>query len=77
MPPLGGAGAVIFISTEKKLCIKYAIGQATNNRAELVAIWEVLRVSLSRKFLDIQIFGDLKMVVDWANGRNNIIAAHL
>ena len=37
MPPLGGAGAIIFIFAEKKLRIKYAIGKATNNKAELVS----------------------------------------
>ena len=74
MPPLGGAGTVIFISAEKKLRIKYDIGQATNNKAELAALWVVLRVALSRQILYIQIFGDSKMVVDWANGRNNIRA---
>ena len=55
---LGDAGAVIFISAEKKLRIKYAIGQATNNKAKLAALWAVLRVALSRQILDIQIFSD-------------------
>ena len=72
MPPLGGVGAVIFISTEKKLCIKYAIGQSTNNKEELTTLWAILRVSLSRQILDIQIFSDSKMVVDLENARNNI-----
>ena len=58
MLPLGGAGAVIFIFAEKKLRIKYAIGQATNNKVELAALWAVLRVALSKQILDIQIFGD-------------------
>ena len=58
MPPLGDAEAVIFISVEKKLRIKYVIGQATNNKAELAALWIVLRVALSRQILHIQIFGD-------------------
>ena len=53
MPPLGGAGEVIFIYVEKKLCIKYAIGQETNNKEELAALWAVLRVSLSKQILNI------------------------
>ena len=53
MPPLGGVGAVIFISVEKKLHIKYAIGQVTNNKAKLAVLWAVLRVALSKQILDI------------------------
>ena len=67
IPPLGGVGAVIFISVEKKLHIKYAIGQVTNNKAKLAVLWAVLRVALSRQIHDIQIFSDSKMVVDHAN----------
>ena len=64
MPPLGGDGAIIFISTEKKLCIKYATVQSTNNKVELAALWATLRVALSRQILDSQIYDDPKMVVD-------------
>ena len=52
-PPLGSAGVDILISAEKKLCIKYAIGQATNNKEKLTALWAVLRVALSKQLLDI------------------------
>ena len=44
-PPLGGAGAVIFFSSTKKKKIKYTIGQASNNKAELSALWATLRVA--------------------------------
>lgn len=37
-PPLGGAGAIIYISSKKKLLIKYALGQSSNNRAELATL---------------------------------------
>ena len=64
MPPIGGVGEIIFISIEKKLRIRYSIGQETNNKEELAALWAVLRVSLSKQILDIQIFSDSKMAVD-------------
>ena len=68
-PPLGGAGAVVYFSTKKKMLAKYATGQATNNMSEISALWETLKVVSSNQIQDIQIFGDSKVVVDWVNGK--------
>ena len=57
--------------------IKYAMGQASNNKAELTALWATLKVARSSHLQDIQIFGDSKVVVDWENGKNTIRAPHL
>ena len=71
-PPLGGAGVVIYFSSKRKMLVKYAMGQATNNRVELATLWETLKLAHNNQIQDIQIFGDSKVVVDWVNGRNNI-----
>ena len=42
-PPLGGAGAVIFFPSTRKKKIKYAIGQASNNKAKLSALWDYFK----------------------------------
>ena len=76
-PPLGGAGAVINVTANRKIMIKYAMGQATNSRAELSALWATMKVAYSNQIQDIQIFGDSKVVIDWANGRNNIQVPYL
>ena len=76
-PPLGGAGAVIFFTSNRKKMIEYAMGQASNNEAELTALWATLKVARSSHIQDIQIFGDSKVVVDWANEKNTIRAPHL
>ena len=57
-PPLGGVGAVIQLSTKTKLCIKYALGQATNNKDELTTLWAVLKMDKSKKIQNIHIYGD-------------------
>ena len=46
-PPLGGSGAVIFFPSTRKKKIKYAIGQASNNKAELSTLWATLKVAKS------------------------------
>ena len=59
-PPLGGAGEILHLSTEIKLCIKYSLGQATNNKADIAALWAVLKMKKSRQIQNIQIYGDTK-----------------
>ena len=68
-PPLGGIGVVIHISSKRKLLIKYAMGQASNNRVELGALRAALKVALNNQIQDIQMFGDSKIVVDWVKKR--------
>ena len=76
-PPLGGAGAVIFFPSTRKKKIKYAIGQASNNKVELSALWDTLKVAKSSHIQEIQIYGDTKVVVDWENEKNTIRAPKL
>ena len=63
-PLLGGAGAVIFLPSTKKMKIKFATGQASNNKAELSALWATLKVAKSTHIQEIQIYGDSKVVID-------------
>ena len=57
--------------------IKFATGQASNNKAELSVLWATLKVAKSSQIQEIQIYGDSKVVVDWANEKNTIRAPHL
>lgn len=76
-PPLGGVGGILHLSETIKLCIKYAPGQASNSRVELEALWAVLKVTQSKLILRIQMYGDSKMVIDWAKEKRHIIETHL
>ena len=76
-PPLGGAGAVIFFPSTKKMKIKFATGQASNNKAELSALWETLKVEKNIHIQEIKMYGDSKVVIDWANEKSTIRAPHL
>ena len=76
-PPLGGARAVIHFTTKRKILLKYAMGQETNSRVELSALWATLKVAHSNRIQDIPIFRDSKVVIDWENGRNTICVPYL
>ena len=76
-PPLGVSGAVLYISEDKQILIKYGLGHCTNNKVESTALWEVLKSTLTRNIHNLQIFGDSKMVIEWENKRLQIKAPRL
>ena len=51
--PLGGSGAVIFFPPTRKMKIKYATGQASNNKDELSTLWDTLKVAKSSQIQEI------------------------
>ena len=67
-PALGGAGGVAYLIENKKIEIIFSLSRASNNKEELIALWIVLRVSINKHLKNIQLFGDSKMVIEWANG---------
>jgi ribonuclease HI len=71
-PPSCGVGVVLFISHSHYIHIGYAPGGGTNNRAELIALWTLLETTKEKNLTKLQVFGDSKLVIDWARGLNNI-----
>ena len=76
-PPLGGVEVVIFFPSTRKMKIKFATRQASNNKDELSPLWATLKVAKISPIQEIQIYGDSKVAVDWANEKNTIRAPHL
>ena len=64
---LGGAGLVIFISETHYLTFSVGVGLGTNTRAELLALWSVLKVSNMMGVPLNQIFGDSMVIISWEN----------
>ena len=76
-PPLVGPMAIFHHSSDKKLLIKFAPRHGSNNKAELVVLWAVLKVENNKGINNIQCFGESKVVVDWALQHTQIMAPHL
>ena len=49
VPPLGGAGGLIYLNDDIKSEIMFAPGRASNSKAEIAALWAVLRLALDKK----------------------------
>ena len=62
---MGGAGFVIYISETHYLCFSVGCGLSSNTRAELLALWSVLRVCMLMGLPVHMIFGDSMVVISW------------
>jgi ribonuclease HI len=49
--------------------LKFAAGQGANNRAELSVLWLLLKTAVEKGLTKLQVFGDSKLMVNWANNQ--------
>ena len=63
----GGAGFVIFINDSHFFSFSMGCGRSTNTRAELLAVWALLRVGLLMGIPLQLIFGDSMVIISWLN----------
>ena len=64
---IGGSGFVIYLSDTHYFSFSMGCGCSTNTRAELLALWAVLRVSLMMGLPMHLIFGDSMVIISWLN----------
>ena len=65
------------MSEINKISFNLGLVRATNSKAELSALWATLKIAKDKQIDKLNIYGDSKIVIEWAQGRNNIRAAHL
>ena len=64
---IGGAGFVIYINDSHFFSFSMGCGSSTNTRAELLAIWALLRVGLMMGIPLQLIYGDSMIIISWLN----------
>ena len=64
---IGGLGFVIYLNDTHFFSFYMGYGCITNTRAELLALWAVLRVSLMMGLPMRLIFGDSMVIISWLN----------
>ena len=74
---IGGAGITIFLSETHFFCFSVGCGYSTNTRAELLALWSVLRICLLMGLPIKQIFGDSLVIISWVNIISNLDVPNL
>ena len=53
------------------------MGRATDTKADLMALWATLKIAKDKRISKLNIHGDSKTVIEWAQERNTIRAPHL
>ena len=73
---LYGAGAILVMAEQSfyKLWMNCSLG--SNTKGELLSLWIILRFSSSLGLDGIHIYGDSKIIVDWAVGLHKIRVLH-
>ena len=69
---IGGAGYVIYLNENHFFSFSLGVGSSTNTRAELLALWAVLRVSAMMGLPTQLIFGDSMVIISWLNGLSTL-----
>jgi len=63
---------VLYINQNHYIFIRYASGSGTNNKVELTALWTLMETAKKKDLRKLQVLGDLKLVIDWAQGKIDI-----
>lgn len=58
----------LFMAENHFISFKVGCGQETNNRAELNALWLLLKIAVEKRISNWQAIGDSKIIIDWLNG---------
>ena len=64
----GGARFVIYLSETHYYSFSVGCGSSTNTRAELLALWSVLRLIYLMGLPIHMIYGDSMVIISWVNG---------
>ena len=63
---------VLYIDRGHYYLIQLGYGSSTNSRVELLSIYGLLYVASVMGLLELQVYGDSIMFIDWVNGKNNL-----
>lgn len=64
-PIKGGAGGILYLSSNHSISFKAGIGQETNNFCQMMALKLVLRLAKEFGVTHFQIFDDSMLVIQW------------
>lgn len=68
-PGVCGGGRILYLKENHCISFKSAVGEGANDRAELYALCLLLEIASERGLTILQIMGDYKLIIEWANGK--------
>jgi ribonuclease HI len=74
---LSGEGGVLRINKHMVYKWTFNCGPGTNTRVERLGVWETLTLATRLHILDLQVFGDSRIIIDWLNQKGKLQAISL
>lgn len=71
-----GAGMLLLVKSCHQIRLSMRAGGGTNMKAELLALWGLLWFALRQGIFNLCVFGDSKVVIEWAAGLVTLQARH-
>ena len=68
----GGVGFCLYLNESHSFEFALGVGSCSNTKAELVALWALLYVTLLMGIPKMNIFGDIVIIISWAKGINSL-----
>jgi len=69
---LSGAGGLITTNENTVYKWTFNCGLGTNTREEIHGVWATLTLASRLHIVDLQVFGDSKIIIDWLNDKGNL-----
>lgn len=66
-PPLCGVGAVLYLKEGHFFRARWGLGEGTNNKAELLALYMLLLLAHEKGIQWLQVFKDSSVIINWIN----------
>ena len=67
-PGMCGAGEIFLLNNLHYFLLKHGAVQGTNSRAKFYALWILMKTAVEKGVSKMQVLGDSKILMDWANG---------
>ena len=76
-PIVCGVGALLYLDDRHLFQIRWGLGEGTNNKVELLALYMLLIFTNENGVQRIQIFGDSMVIINWINQTQRCHNIHL
>ena len=68
---------VIKLQMNHKFLLRMVVGKGTNTKAKLLSLWGLLWFAQKKNILVLQVLGDSKVIVDFANDAHQVHSLEL
>ena len=72
-----GGGIALYSLDFHFVLLKLGHGKGTNQRVELITLWGLLKYVVQADILQLQFFGDSRVIIDWIEDKSKLHIAQI